>query len=312
MIHDIRAKVGTTLTFLMIFILTSCHLQSQEVVDKIVAKVNEEIITLSDLHKRLEEDPKYEQIRLSLQQEEFQKAMLDQMITEKLLLARADELTITVDEDELNRQLMKIGNVKTMDELKEVMKEQNINFEDAKKRFLNEIRIQRLLTMEVYIKTEVTDTEINDLTEQSHENIEVKTRQIIIKIPEGSTPTTVEELKKKAQRAHDLLTKKEDFVKVSRDFSDAQNKDEGGDMGFIRKGWLPKNFETALFNLGIGEISDVIETEFGFYILQVIEKRTLDIDSKTLKEKVTKERENQSYKDYIDKLKAGSIIKIML
>jgi parvulin-like peptidyl-prolyl isomerase len=310
---DIK-KLLRRLSFVIIILLLSPQFcSSQEVIDRIVAKVNESIITLSDLNKRLMEDPKYEQLKYSLQKEEFQRLMLDQMITEKLLLARADELDIKVNEDELNRQLMKLaGDVKTIDELKEVMKEQNIDFEVAKKKFMNDIRIQRLLATEVYIKTEVADSEVDELSKNSFDNIEIKGRQIIVKIPEGSDQSAIDALHKKAKEAYDQLLKGKDFVEVSKEYSDAQNKNDGGDMGFIRKGWLPENFEKALFSLETGAVSNIIETKFGFYILQALEKKSMNIDEATLKNKIAKEREEKLYKEYIEKLKAGSIIKIIL
>jgi peptidyl-prolyl cis-trans isomerase SurA len=285
---------------------------SEEMIDRIVAKVNESIITMNDLNKRLDKDNDYSKLYTESDKLAYKKMIIDSMIVEKLLLKKAEELDININEKLMNLQLMELYKAKSLDALKMNLKGLGLDYEEAKEWISNSLKIERLLSKEVYNKSQITELEVNDYSQQEIENIEVHARQILIKIPESSDENTIKKLKEKAQIVHNKLSHGDDFIQISSEYSDAQNKQEGGDLGYLRKGGLPENFEIVLFSLKKGEISDIIETDIGFHILQAIDIRKIEENPDKLKEKIKKEREDALKNEYIERLKKESIIKILL
>jgi peptidyl-prolyl cis-trans isomerase SurA len=309
----IKMRKNITLFSALIFaLLISENIQPQTTIDRIIAKVDESIITLHDLNKKLEQDNNYQKIHSSSEKLEYQNTVLEMMIVDKLLLKKADEQGITINEKLLNMQLMEIYNAKSLDELKVIMKDLNVDFDEAKETIKNSLRVEKLISSEVYDKNQVTQQEVENYSDTMLDNIEVRSKQILIKIPDGSDETEIQKYREKAQMIRNKLLNGEDFNKISSQYSDAQNKDEGGDTGFIRKGGMPENFEKVLFSLQNGEISEIIQTNIGFHILQIIESRKIEANPDKLRAKITKERENELIKEYIDRLKKESIIKILL
>ncbi|MBU1627947.1 peptidylprolyl isomerase, partial [bacterium] len=275
---------------------------SQEVINKIVAKVNESIITLHDLNKRLEKDSNYAKLYTTTEKSEYKKMILDSIVVDSLLLKKAEELDITINDNLLNLQLMELYNAKSLDELKITLKDLGVDFHEAREWISNSLKVERLLAKEVYNKNQITQHEVDDYSEQLFDNIEVHARQILIKIPEGSDEESVRKLEEKAKMIHDKLSNGEDFIELSIQYSDSQNKEQGGDFGYIRKGGLPKEFEKSLFSLEKGQISDIIKSDIGFHILQAEDIRKIEGNPDKLKEKIKKERETALKKEYIERL----------
>ena len=288
------------------------EINSQTTLNRIVAKVDESIITLHDLNKRLALDNNYKQIYSTSEKIEYEKSALEMMIIDKLLQEKSEELGITINEKLLNLQLMEIYDAKSLDELKLIMKEQNEDFDEAKEMIKNSLRIEKLISSEVFQKNQVTQHEIENYEDTLEDNIEVRARQILIKLPSNHDQSDFQKLHEKATMIHDKLMNGEDFIQVSIQYSDAQNKEEGGDFGYVRKGGMPESFEEVLFSLEDGKISEIIQSDIGFHILQVVEHRKIEEDPDKLRAKITKERENELLKEYIEKLKNESIIKILL
>ena len=300
---------GLCLTIFLI-ILAPCF--CQEVIDRIIAKVDESIITLNELNVRLSHDNNYKNIYSPSEKEEYKKLVLDIMIIDTLLLKEAENKEITINDKILNRQLMELYDAKSLDELKGIMKELNVDFEEAREWITKSLKVEKLLSMEVYSKNEITQSELEKYSDNKKENIEVHARQILLKVPDKNDQETVQKIFEKATMIRERLSKGEDFIDLSIQYSDAQNKDEGGDIGFLRKGGMPENFEASLFSLGKEEIGEVIQTSIGFHILQVLEIKKIREELEKIREKISKERESELKKEYIENLKQKSIIKILL
>jgi parvulin-like peptidyl-prolyl isomerase len=102
----------------------------------------------------------------------------------------------------------------------------------------------------------------------------VRARHILIKVSPNATMVEKSQALKRIKEIHDQLKKGADFAALARDKSeDPATAKHGGDLGFFLKGWMVPEFEKAAFSLGVGELSDIVETQFGYHVIRVEEKR---------------------------------------
>ena len=160
------------------------------------------------------------------------------------------------------------------------------------------------LQKEVISKIKVTEKEAKAYYDKNPDLFkspeQIKARHILIQVPKEAPD---EEKKKLIEKAEEVLKKVkagEDFTKLAADFSDdTGTKSKGGELGFFSKGSMVPAFEQAAFALKPGEVSDLVETDFGFHVIKVDEKKeAVSEPFETIKEKVTKQvlREKQETK----------------
>jgi peptidyl-prolyl cis-trans isomerase C len=160
------------------------------------------------------------------------------------------------------------------------------------------------LQKEVISKIKVTEKEAKAYYDKNPDLFkspeQIKARHILIQVPKEAPE---EEKKKLKEKADDVLKKVkagEDFAKLAADFSDdTGTKSKGGELGFFSKGSMVPAFEQAAFALKPGEVSELVETDFGFHVIKVDEKKeAVSEPFETIKEKVTKQalREKQETK----------------
>jgi parvulin-like peptidyl-prolyl isomerase len=141
--------------------------------------------------------------------------------------------------------------------------------------------------------------------------------QIFIQSDPKGGDSRKKELRGKAEKILKNLKDDQDFAGLAREYSDGPTKNKGGDLGYLRKGQLEKQFESKIFALKKGEITDVIETEYGFHIFKVTDiKPETMLAYENVKEKVKKflvdEKIKQEADNYARKLREKTDVKILL
>jgi foldase protein PrsA len=195
-------------------------------------------------------------------------------------------------------------------------------------------RVKNLIgRSQVLFRAYITDLQNNDslvsdddiqkyYSDHPNEFEEVHARHILIKTaPDAPMPgakddkeakpktLTKEEAKKKAQDLLARLRKGENFEKLAQENSDDGSKTQGGDLGYFAKGAMVPEFDQAAFALKTGEISDLVESQFGYHIIKVEDHRTKPLDDETKKEITDKIKESK-IKEHIDQLVAQNKIKV--
>ncbi len=243
--------------------------------DKVLAKVNGFKITQSELDQRLSSLPPQLQARFQNNKKQF----LDELINQKLLLKEAQEQKVDKDEKLLT----------VLEQLK------------------SELMIQRLVEREILEKSQVTDQEVQAYFDQNKQRF-VTPEQVHafhILVPDEA----------KAKEIQKRIAGGEDFETVAKAESVGPSGPRGGDLGFVGKGQLVPEFEKAAFELKIGDVSDVVKTQFGYHVIKVTESnpaKALEFAEvkENIKLQLQQEQQRNRLTDYIEKLKKNTKIKI--
>lgn len=265
---------------LLLVLLLSVSGFTQEVLDKVVAVVDNQFILLSELEFQTQLIAY--QRKLNPNDPALKKAVLNSLIEEKLMLAQAEIDSIRVTEDEVNRQLeFQIENFIQQFGSKEKLEQAyNRPLEKIKRELRDEIKNNILIQKvqdQKFGRLEVSRYEVEQFYNQFKDSIglvpeEVKLSQIFIQAK--LTESDKEFLKSKLKAILDSIKHGGDFADFAKKYSeDAATAKSGGDLGFVRRGLFFKEFEEVVFTMKEGDISDIIETPVGFHIAQLIERR---------------------------------------
>lgn len=167
------------------------------------------------------------------------------------------------------------------------------------------------LKREIAQKVTVSDDELKSYYESHKDEFKtqdmLKARHILVRVDNSAS----DDEKKKAKEKTELYLKKikdgEDFAKLASDFSDDPgSKAKGGDLGFFPRGRMVKPFDDAAFSLKPGETSGIVETQFGFHIIKVEDRKdssveSFDVVKERLKQKLSQDRTRKELTDFIDK-----------
>ncbi|MDZ7672335.1 MAG: peptidyl-prolyl cis-trans isomerase [Halanaerobiales bacterium] len=248
---------------------------------------------------------------------EFSKVKLDELINQKLLSQAAQQSNVEVTQEEkdqyFNQQVEQIKqqNDLSQEEFEQVLQQQGISsVEEYKKRFLenSNILVNKFLQNEVYSDINISEEEAKKYYENNKEEFEQSKRVDISHI-----------LVEDAQKAQELKTRienGEEFATVAENNSiDQQSASQGGRLGFIQRGQVIPEFEEAAFNLEVGEVSDVIQTQNGYHILTVndIEKasqKSFEEVKDQIEETLSNQKSNQKYQEYVQNLRDEANIEI--
>ena len=271
---------------LFLFLFLSCVLPSPhsnaEVVDRIVAYVNDDIITLSELNAKTQafvaarqQNPFLREQGQSL--ETIRREILDSLINERLAAQEVSRLKISVSDMEVNELIDNImrENRLTQGALEAQLRKEGRTIEDLRQQIRRNLEQNKLIGREVRRKTVITDELLEAYYQSNLEEFQAKERwrlqDIFLPFPEGGSEEYLARLDELAQKIHNRLQLGADFASLARRYSRGPGAEQGGDLGFFGKGELDPVLEQAIAKLGEGEISPVIRTEMGLHIFRVME-----------------------------------------
>ncbi len=263
------------------------------VVQEIVARVNNAIITRSDFQRA--KDSMLQELKQQMPeaqaQQEFAKRDKDtlrDLIDQQLLVQKGDELGIKVD-NELLKQLddmRKQMNLASMEDLEQAARDQGVSWEDYKLARKNELLTRSVVQREVGSRVSITPEEEQKFYDEHKKELDRPESVAISEILVSTEPKQVKDAEGKIQRvertpeevaaaekkAHDVLEqikKGAKFEDLAVKNSDGPTAAQGGDLGEFERGKLAKELEDLTFNMKPGTVSDVIPTKQGFIILKV-------------------------------------------
>lgn len=258
-------------------------------IDTIVVTVNDEPITQTELNAKL----KIAKRELKRQQrplptpKALQEEVINQMITDSVLLQMAREQNIEITPDKLSRALEKIAeeNHLTIARLKNNLRNNGLKFDEYKKELKKQMIIAELQRREFAGKITVSEAEVSHYL-QSHplnKATEYHIGHILVSLPENPTPADIQKGRKKAEGLKARLATNQEFKQLAL-ADGADEAIDGSDLGYRSAGELPILFARSAPHMKKGELSDIIQDESGFHIFKLYDKRSPEISAKELNE----------------------------
>ena len=252
-----------------------------DLLDRIVAVVNKEVITQFELSGRIERVQRELQRRgtSSVNRSELEHQVLERLVVEKVQLQFARETGMRVDDLELDRTVNRVAenNKLSLTEFRQRLEGDSIPFDTFREELRNEILLTRLRDREVMSKLVVSESEIDNLILEQSERKEAETEfniaHILVRVPEQATPAQVEARRARAEEVVRRLKDGADFAQVAATYSDAQDALQGGVIGWRSRQRLPELFLEALTGLNVGGVSGVFRSPAGFHVVKLLEMR---------------------------------------
>lgn len=306
------------LLFIVPFITSPAIGQQSKVLDKIVATIGREIVLQSDIEGRIamfmQQNPK-----VNPNDPALRKQVLEALISERLMVTKAVEDSITVQEEEINQSLdfMMQNMLQTYGSEKRVEDLYGMSISRIRKNYREEVRKQLLverLQQQRFMNVKCSNREVEDFFQQYRDSIRpIPASAELAHIVKQVKPSAdaKDEVKRLALHIRDSLVKGADFAEMAKRHSgDPGSAASGGDLGWVDKGKLVSEYERAAYELQSGEYSQPIETPFGFHIIQTIEKRKDAIHTKHILLKLggsndDKKRVEQILSDLKDRCSKG-------
>ncbi|HTP45106.1 MAG TPA: peptidylprolyl isomerase [Candidatus Acidoferrum sp.] len=254
------------------------------IVEEIVARVNNDIISLTDyqkaeeaLHHDVSEDCQgCPPDRLDAMYKDKVKDLLRDLIDQQLLIQRAKDEGISVETDVIKRldDVRKQNNLASLDELEKAVESQGLSWEDYKTQIRNGLLTQEVIHREMGNRIVIGHDEVKQYYD-AHQKDFVRPEQVdlaeIFLDTQGKTPQEIEAIDQKANDYRNRIMKGEEFSEIAKRYSEGSTKDKGGNLGTFEHGQLSKQLEDIVFKMDKGQITDVIQTKTGFEILKVLD-----------------------------------------
>jgi len=250
-------------------------------VDRIIAVVNDEVLTYNDLNERVQ--LVIRQIQKQGGQlpaaDALQRQILERMINDLVQAQMAKETGIKVDDPTLDRTIERISqeNSLSVPDFRKALERDGIRYPRFREDIRNEILLARLREREVENGIVVTDAEVDtEIAREAKETTgdsEYRLSHVLVLVPAQATPDQIEQRRKRALLALSELRRGANFAQVAATYSDAPDATQGGNLGWRPSGRLPALFLESIDKLQQGEVSDILRSPNGFHILKLLEKR---------------------------------------
>ena len=252
-----------------------------QLVDRVVAVVNDEVITRYELNEQKRAvTAQLKRQGVSMPPDaELDAQVLERFINERVQLQFAKENGVRADDETVNASLQRIAgdNKMSMIQFTAALKQDGVTLEKFRDELKNEIVLSRLRDREVESRVVVTDSEIEAYLAQAKlvgaNQSEYQLAHILVLVPEQATPDQVAAKKKRAEEAERQLKAGTAFAQVAAVFSDANDATQGGALGWRQGDRLPALYAQASQKMAVGETSDVLRSANGFHIVRLLDKR---------------------------------------
>ena len=252
---------------------------AQQALDKIIAVVNEDVITQNELNNRVADF--IVQLKIDKTSKSDIKALtkqvLERMINTRIQMQLAKQLGITIDDISLNRMIENIAksNKLTLEQLSASLASDGINFEHFREQTREELIAKQLQQRMVASKLNVSDQEIQRFiannANKSNKNEKYNIQHILITTPESATPEAISKAKEKVDKIYSEIKSGADFTTLAIQESAGRHALKGGELGWRTGNELPESFVDAIKDLSKGETAAPVRSASGFHILKLLD-----------------------------------------
>ena len=319
-----RNVVGRLLACLLVTAVSFAP-ATAEIIEEIVAQVNDRVIVLSEYNASLQalrQELTQQASGLELEGliDRRSKDVLRDLIDQQLLVQKAADMGLNADTEVIKRldEIRQQMELPSMEALEEAVTQQGLNYEDFKQNMGESILTQWVISRDVGSRITVSPDELEAYYNEHKEEMDrpegVHIRQIFFSTEE----TTAEELpavEKKAGEVLSMARDGEDFAELARKYSEDATASSGGDAGFFERGLMAPEIEKVAFALEKDQVSDVIRTRYGLMILKLVERSqggipTLPEVQNTIYERLYLQKIQPAMRQYLTRLREESFISI--
>ncbi len=322
-VKGIRLLFNTGIILLCFGVLSPC----EAVVDRIVAVVNQEIITLSEVEKwslpfqgKIDAEDRLE--RRERVREVFRK-VLERIIEDKLIEQEAKKSGIKVTSKEIEGAIEEIRrrNNLSQEEFERALAAEGLTLENLKRDVEKKILRVKFINFAVKVEPKAGEKELREFFQNNMDRYRVnesyRPAHILFLIPNEATPEQIRGVRKRGQKVLGRIKSGEDFAQMAMEYSeDSASRQSGGDLGYFKKGELLPALERETRRLKVGEVSGLVRTELGFHILKLLDQQGGEPPFEEVKEKVQADyfemEMEKAFQQFLSELKEKSVIEIKL
>lgn len=300
------------------------------VVEEIIARVNNDVITMSDYQKadqQLREEVAHDCTgcpadKVQTEYRDQQKDLLRGLIDQSLLVQRAKDMGISVETDLIKRldEVRKQNGLNSMEELEKAVEGSGIAWEDYKTQIRNGLLTQEVMRKEVGSRINIGNDEVKKYYDEHPQEFtrpeQVALAEIFLST-EGKSPEEIAAVQKKAEDLHNRVTKGgEDFGEIAKRYSEGSTaKEQSGDLGTYQRGQLSPQLEGVVFKMDRDQITDVIQTKTGFEILKIENHyqaglQPMDKVDNEIMNKLYMQKMQPTMRDYLAQLRQESYVMV--
>lgn len=299
-----------------------------ELVDRIVAVVNDDIILLSDLEETMSA------MRAALEKEGYPSTaqkrilkdrrgkILEQMIYDRLTDQQARRLHLKVADEEVDATIERIRSANRLseDELRRALELDGMTYEAYRTQIKEQMLRARLVNRQVKSKIVITEKDVKAYYDANAEtyigHIKYNLRHILLKVPADANPSEKAQVLEQFNVIRERLQAGEPFEKLAELFSEAPTASQGGQLGVFGTHLLTEEIRQALEGLQVKEFSEVVETDQGyqiFYVEDIVSTggKTLEEATAEIRDKLYADVVDKKFKTWIEDLRKRSHIQIM-
>jgi parvulin-like peptidyl-prolyl isomerase len=311
--------------FVLALALTSVSASAAQLLEGIVVRVGDRIVTRTQYERRLRDtlseiDRSAPEDRRSTLKEEARKTLVNDLVSELLIKDRADRLGISISDAELKEsidRLKKQYNITTDAQFEESLKSSGLTRSEMEARLRDTLTTNKLFSRELRGREQASDAELKERYNREKESYRLPERAhlreiVIIKPESGSTD---EARTRAAEIAEAARKPAADFANLASTMSDSGTKDKGGDLGEVSKGDLVADLDKAVFGAPAGAILGPIETKSAWHIMKVEQRLPSEVPSfdsikDKLRQNASEETFDRDYKAYIENLRKDAFVQI--
>ncbi|MFH0924162.1 MAG: peptidylprolyl isomerase [bacterium] len=328
MMNLVRKQI-LILFFILSFSISCLNFKAAaETVDKVVAIVNGEIITLTELNEAVsfilkdnggiinfdgaEKDPA-----------EIKRKVLNRLIDNKLIEQETKRIGIVVSEREIDNTLENIQkeNSISREELVKKLEAKGLSLEKYKEQIRQGMEKMMLVNREIKSRVVMNEDELKKYYTENMDSFkvvtEVRIQHIFLPIPPNADEAKIKDVYEKARDLLVKLSNKEDFGKLAKIYSQDTSSGSGGDMGWFKLGEVTPFLEKVVFSLKVGEVSDIITSSLGLHIVKLMDRkergvRPFEEVKDEIKDAIYAKKVEKEFKEWFEGLRKKAFIKVKL
>ena len=245
----------------------------------VVAKVNGEAISKSEFEEAIKSvEGQAGRAVPAEERDQVYRAVLNQLVTGHVLLQESRNRKVAVADADVDGRVAQLRQrFPSEDEFKKALASRNLTPEKVRDEIKKQLAIEKMIEAEVAPQVSVTDHDVKDFYDKNPEQFQQpeswRASHILLMVPQGATDAQKKETRAKIDDVLKQVKAGGDFAELAKKHSQDGSAQAGGDLNYFPKGQMVKPFEDACAALKVGEVSGVVETQFGFHIIKLTDKR---------------------------------------